>query len=156
MFQIALARHCVSCMIIEFARTSIKLSHNARQHIYKRNFGLVVLSVLILSSPPRHSQHISVGSADLRSPILLTCTFLSFRIQSQHFLATVQKFFTLIFLTIVNNLSISIHRKKYMVKVTRNLCVVTTLELYLSQSILCVERTKSPSNQHIRFDVCDR
>jgi hypothetical protein len=43
-----------------------------------------------------------------------------------------------------------------MVMVTRNLRVVTTLELYLSQSILCVERTKSGSNQHIRFDVCHR
>jgi hypothetical protein len=36
------------------------------------------------------------------------------------------------------------------------LCVVTTLELYLSQSILCVERTKYGSNQYIRFDVCQR
>jgi hypothetical protein len=40
-----------------------------------------------------------------------------------------------------------------MIMVTRNLCVVTTLDIYLSQSILCVERTKSGSNQHKRFDV---
>jgi hypothetical protein len=47
-------------------------------------------------------------------------------------------------------------KSQYMVMATRNLCVVTTLELYLLQSILCVERTKSGSNQHIRFDVCHR